>query len=56
MLWEPVVGVVLAALLLHEALVPAQLLGGVFVLGAAFMLQVSSDAANEPVAGVVEVV
>lgn len=56
MLWEPVVGVVLAAVLLHERLVPAQVVGGAFVLGAALLLQVSSDPANEPVAAVVEVV
>ena len=39
MLWEPVVGVALAALLLNEKLQPIQLLGGAAILAAAFILQ-----------------
>ena len=39
MLFEPVVGVVLAALLLHEGLAPVQVLGGLSILGAALILQ-----------------
>lgn len=39
MLFEPVVGVALAAVLLGEALQPIQLLGGVAILTGAFMLQ-----------------
>lgn len=56
MLWEPVVGVVLAAAWLGEALLPVQLVGGVLVLGAALLLQVASDPASEPVAGPVDLV
>jgi len=39
MLFEPVVGVALAALLLDERLTPIQVLGGLAVLGAALILQ-----------------
>jgi drug/metabolite transporter (DMT)-like permease len=39
MLFEPVVGVLLAALLLAEGLAPVQLLGGLAILGAALILQ-----------------
>ncbi|HUQ77927.1 MAG TPA: DMT family transporter [Patescibacteria group bacterium] len=42
MLFEPVVGVTLAAILLREALLPAQALGGVAILGAALLIQRSS--------------
>lgn len=41
-LFEPVVGVGLAALLLAEAIGPLQVVGGVLVLGAAVLLQVAS--------------
>jgi drug/metabolite transporter (DMT)-like permease len=39
MLFEPVVGVTLAALLLHEGLVPIQVVGGGAILAAAALLQ-----------------
>ena len=39
MLFEPVVGVALAALLLDERLTPIQVAGGLAVLGAALILQ-----------------
>ena len=39
MLFEPVVGVVLAAWLLGEALVPIQVVGALAILGAAVILQ-----------------
>lgn len=39
MLFEPLVGVTLAALLLHETLLPIQLAGGVGILAAAVLLQ-----------------
>ena len=39
MLWEPVVGVALAALLLGESLQPIQLVGGAAILAAAVILQ-----------------
>jgi drug/metabolite transporter (DMT)-like permease len=39
MLFEPVVGVALAAWLLHEALVPIQLAGAIAILAAALVLQ-----------------
>jgi probable blue pigment (indigoidine) exporter len=39
MLIEPLVGVTLAALLLHEALLPVQAVGGAAILGAALLLQ-----------------
>jgi drug/metabolite transporter (DMT)-like permease len=44
MLFEPVVGVTLAAWLLHESLAPIQLAGAVAILGAALILQRSSEA------------
>lgn len=52
MLFEPVVGVALAAWLLHEALVPIQVLGAVAILAAALLIQRSraaiDDAATRP--------
>jgi drug/metabolite transporter (DMT)-like permease len=42
MLFEPVVGVALAALLLDEGLAPIQVAGGLAILGAAFILQRSA--------------
>jgi drug/metabolite transporter, DME family len=48
MLLEPVVGVVLAALLLHEALLPVQVAGGVAILAAAIVLQ-RGAAAEDPI-------
>ena len=39
MLFEPLVGVTLAAILLHEGLVPIQVLGGASILAAAVLLQ-----------------
>jgi DME family drug/metabolite transporter len=39
MLFEPLVGVTLAAILLHEGLVPIQVVGGAAILGAAVLLQ-----------------
>jgi drug/metabolite transporter (DMT)-like permease len=56
MLWEPVVGVALAALLLGEPLLPLQVAGGALVVGAALILQLASDPATEPVAAAVDVV
>jgi drug/metabolite transporter (DMT)-like permease len=56
MLWEPVVGVALAAALLGEPLLPLQVAGGALVVGAALILQLASDPATEPVAGSVDVV
>jgi drug/metabolite transporter (DMT)-like permease len=56
MLWEPVVGVALAALLLGEPLLPLQVVGGALVVGAALILQLASDPATEPVAAAVDVV
>ena len=55
MLIEPLVGVTLAAILLHEALLPIQILGGAAILGAALLLQRSvttdrRDAGLVPVA------
>ena len=49
MLWEPVVGVILAALWLGEALSPIQGAGGALVLLGAVVLQVRSDPDLEPV-------
>ncbi len=49
MLLEPVVGVVLAAVLLGEALAPIQALGAALVLGGALTLQRASDPDLEPV-------
>jgi drug/metabolite transporter, DME family len=46
MLFEPVVGVALAAWLLSEALAPIQILGAVAILGAALLLQRSSRPAS----------
>ena len=51
MLFEPVVGVALAAWLLSERLAPIQLLGAAMILGAAVLLQRASradDDASEP--------
>jgi len=39
MLFEPLVGVTLAALLLHETLLPIQVAGGAAILAAAVVLQ-----------------
>jgi drug/metabolite transporter (DMT)-like permease len=39
MLIEPLVGVTLAAILLHEALLPIQFVGGAAILAAALLLQ-----------------
>ena len=50
MLFEPVVGVVLAAWLLDESLAPVQLLGGALVLAGALVLQVRSAPEREPIA------
>jgi drug/metabolite transporter (DMT)-like permease len=47
MLFEPVVGVALAAWLLHEALVPFQVLGAVAILGAALLIQRSRAAIDD---------
>src|SRR6478736_1846391 len=49
MLFEPVVGVALAAVLLDERLAPIQVLGGIAILAAALILQRS--AAGEPDGG-----
>jgi drug/metabolite transporter (DMT)-like permease len=52
MLFEPVVGVVLAAWLLGEALAPIQLAGALAILGAAVILQRgSSEHIETPAAG-----
>jgi drug/metabolite transporter (DMT)-like permease len=48
MLFEPVVGVVLAALLLNEGLAPIQVVGGGCILAAAVLLQ-QSNRSGEPV-------
>ncbi len=48
MLFEPVVGVFLAALLLNEPMVPIQLLGGGLVLAGAAVLQLRSAPEHEP--------
>ena len=50
MLFEPVVGVVLAAWLLAEALAPIQVLGGLSILAAALILQRAAPAADRIVA------
>ncbi len=47
MLFEPVVGVALAAWLLGEALVPIQVLGAIAILGAAVILQRASSGPDE---------
>jgi drug/metabolite transporter, DME family len=49
MLLEPVMGALLASLLLGETLAPVQFLGGGLVLLGAFVLQVRSDPELEPV-------
>jgi drug/metabolite transporter (DMT)-like permease len=48
MLFEPVVGAFLAALLLSEPLVPVQLVGGALVLAGAAVLQLRSAPEHEP--------
>jgi drug/metabolite transporter, DME family len=48
MLFEPVVGVALAAWLLAEALVPIQVVGAAAILGAAVLLQRAAHPADEP--------
>jgi drug/metabolite transporter (DMT)-like permease len=48
MLFEPVVGVALAAILLEEAILPIQAVGGLAVLAAALVLQRSMPADEEP--------
>jgi drug/metabolite transporter, DME family len=48
MLWEPVVGVILAALWLGEKVVPIQGVGGALVLLGALTLQLRSGPAHEP--------
>ena len=52
MLFEPVVGVTLAAILLHEGIRPIQVLGAIGVLGAALVLRrsASGDRDDRPVA------
>ncbi len=50
MLFEPVVGVALAAWLLAEGLAPIQILGGLAILAAALILQRSAPAAERVVA------
>lgn len=52
MLFEPVVGVTLAAILLRESLLPIQALGGVAILGAALLVQRGSPTTSviEPAA------
>ena len=49
MLLEPVVGVTLAAIWLHESLGPVQALGGGLVLAGGLVLQLGSDTDLEPV-------
>ena len=48
MLIEPLVGVTLAAILLHEALRPAQVVGGIAILGAAIVLQRDRQPDGQP--------
>ncbi len=50
MLFEPVVGVVLAAVVLDEALTPVQGVGGLLVLAGALVLQLRSAPSSEPIA------
>ena len=50
MLFEPVVGVLLAAMLLHEGLAPIQVAGGVAILVAAIILQRSAPTGGRAVA------
>jgi drug/metabolite transporter (DMT)-like permease len=49
MLIEPLVGVTLAAVLLHEALLPIQVAGGGAILAAALLLQRGARGGQEPV-------
>jgi drug/metabolite transporter (DMT)-like permease len=49
MLLEPVVGVVLAAALLGEAMLPLQALGGGLVLAGALILQLGADPGLDPI-------
>lgn len=49
MLLEPVVGVILAGILLGEAMGPIQAVGGALVLAGALVLQLRSDPGVEPV-------
>ena len=51
MLFEPVVGVVLAAWLLHESLAPIQVVGGVAILAAAVLIQRGSREPELPIPG-----
>ncbi len=51
MLFEPVVGVVLAAWLLGEALVPIQVVGALAILGAAVILQGGTSRSVSDIAG-----
>ena len=48
MLFEPVVGVALAAWLLDEALAPIQVVGAIAILGAAVILQRTARSADDP--------
>jgi len=48
MLFEPVVGVALAAWFLSEALAPIQIVGAVAILGAAVLLQRAAHPEDEP--------
>lgn len=50
MLFEPIVGVLLAAILLHERLAPIQVAGGVAILASAIILQRSAPAGGRAVA------
>ena len=50
MLFEPVVGVALAAILLDERLAPIQVAGGLAILGAALILQRSAAPGGRAVA------
>ncbi len=50
MLFEPVVGVALAAVLLNEALAPIQVLGGLAILAAAVILQRSASGGGRTIA------
>lgn len=50
MLWEPVIGVALAALLLAEPVAPLQVVGGAAILAAAFVLARSGGPGEELVA------
>jgi drug/metabolite transporter (DMT)-like permease len=49
MLFEPVVGVILAAVLLGEALLPLQVLGGALVLAGALVLQIGAGPNLDPI-------